>query len=50
MICPTFFTFADGIKRMFSNILFSDAGTPDRVKEEATYMMFLDLLYEAECM
>ena len=35
---------------MFTKILFSEQGTSDRVKEEATYMMFLDLLYEAEGM
>ena len=36
------------IKNLFDTVHFSDAGVTERAKEEATYMIFLDLLYECE--
>lgn len=40
----------DTIRDLFVTIHYSDAGVTERVKEEATYMLFLDLLYECEGM
>lgn len=42
--------FSDMIKQMFRNIQYSPTGSTDRTKEEATYMLFLDLLYYCEGM
>ena len=38
----------ESIKNLFATKHFSDTGTVEREKEEATNMLFLDLLYEAE--
>lgn len=39
----------DMITRMFKKI-YSERGTSERVKEETTFMLFLDLLHECEGM
>ena len=38
----------DGIKELLKTVNFSEPGTTERIKEEATYMMFLELLYKCE--
>ena len=38
----------DTIKALFEIIHFSEVGTTERAREEATYMLFLDLLHESE--
>lgn len=38
----------DHIKGLYTHIIFSEAGSSDREKEAATYMLFLDLLYECK--
>lgn len=46
---PTLITInTEMIKNLFVKVHFSEAGVTERVKEEATYMFFLDLLYECE--
>ena len=47
-ICTYYTTNADKVKNLFGTVHFSDASVTHRVKEEATYMLFLDLLYECE--
>ena len=39
---------ANGIKEILQEVNYSKAGSSKRVKEEATYMLFLDLLYYCE--
>ena len=39
------FHFSESVRKMFSRIAYS---SPARAKEEATYLMFLDLLEECE--
>ena len=36
------------IRDLFKKIHFSETGATERIKEEATYMLFLDLLHECE--
>lgn len=36
------------IRNLFKKINFSETGATERIKEEATYMLFLDLLHECE--
>lgn len=38
----------DRLKGLFSKIYFSEEGSNDREKETATYMLFLDLMYDCE--
>ena len=38
----------DRLKGLFSKIYFSEEGSNDREKEAATYMLFLDLVYDCE--
>ena len=38
----------DGIKTLLQTIHFSEAGSTERAREEASYMLFLDLLHECE--
>ena len=40
--------FSESVRKMFSRIAYSSPGSPARAKEEATYLMFLDLLEECE--
>ena len=37
------------MKAMFQITHFSPKGSNDLAKEEATYMLFVDLLYDCEC-
>lgn len=39
---------ADGIKNILEEVHYSPSGSSERVREEATYMLFLDLLYDCE--
>lgn len=38
----------DDIKQLLAQVHYSEAGSSERVKEEATYMLFLDFLYDCE--
>ena len=39
---------AEALRKEFSVVIYSSLGTDVRLKEEATYLMFLDLLEECE--
>ena len=52
-IINAFFSFSilsttDMFRSLIGKVHFSEQGTPDAAKERATYMMFLDLLYNIE--
>ncbi len=38
----------DDIRKMFSKVMYSAEGSNDRMKEEATYMFFVDYLDDCE--
>ena len=39
---------AETIKKLFTKVDFSEAGSNERLKEEATYMLFMDFLQDCE--
>lgn len=39
---------AETIKKLFTKVDFSEAGSNERLKEEATYMLFMDFLRDCE--
>ena len=43
-----FLPLTDKIKMLLKNVMYSEEGSTEREKEAATYMLFLDFLYEIE--
>ena len=48
MACTIMLLYVDTIITLLGKKHFSEAGTSQRMKEEATYMLFIDLLHQCE--
>ncbi len=48
ILSTMYISFLDGLQALLKDIRFSPKGSSERVKEESTYMYFIDFLNECE--